>query len=108
MRCVMDIDKVVINYFNRTNSLSLTANMAGISPQKARKILITAGVYETNLSLQIDSARKKGLSDSEIKKLLGISDKVFCSNVPYIKGMYNTSTPSKNALSIRRCRQKKN
>ena len=74
----MDIDKVVINYFNRTNSLSLTANMAGISPQKARKILITAGVYETNLSHQIDSARKKGLSDSEIKKLLGISDKVFC------------------------------
>lgn len=107
MGCGMGIDKIVVNYYNKTNSLSLTANMAGISPQKARKILISAGVYETNLSHKIDSARKKGLPDSEIKKLLQISDKVFCSNVPYSKGMYNTSTPSKNALSIRRCRQKK-
>lgn len=68
---------------------------------KTRKILITAGVYHTEISDQINSLWEDNWSISDIMKETGLSRSSVHSYLPYTKVIYNAEELS---LYARRCR----
>ena len=77
-----------------------------ISVTKTKKILITVGLYENEISKKIGTLHKAGMSAPEISEELGISRSAVNSYLPYDKCMYNQTYPTKNALRIRKMRAK--
>ena len=82
-------------------SLRQVSEEFGITLMKTRKILITAGVYHTENSEQINSMREQGMSISEIMKATGLSKSSVHSYLPYTKMIYNVDELS---LYAERCR----
>lgn len=104
----IDVDEIVKCY-NSGMSLTEISQYNDISMQKARKILITAGVYSSETYDKIKELRAEGRSDWEIMDRLDISQKALSSYTPYKKGIYNLSgeSASSNALAIRKSRKKR-
>lgn len=102
----IDIDEIVKCY-NSGMSLTEISQYNNISMQKARKILITVGVYSSETYDKIKELRSEGKSDLEIMDRIDISPKVLNSYTPYKKGLYNLSdeSASSNALAIRNFRK---
>lgn len=78
------------------------ARRLNISNKKVLKILVTAGAVETEESRLYN----QGLTAAEIAQQLGKTEKNVNNRIPYEKGMYNAEYPSKNAIVIRKCREK--
>ena len=75
---VTDESKVVEAYISGISdgsciSLRQVSEEFGITLMKTRKILITAGIYHTENSEQINSMRKQGMNIPEIMKATGLS-----------------------------------
>ena len=83
------------------NSLRQILEQFSITLMKARKILITAGVFHTELSNQGISLRENGKSISEIMQETGLSRSSVHSYLPYTKMIYNADELS---LYAERCR----
>ena len=64
---------------------------------RARKLLITADYYSTELSRRVQSLSKKGLSVAQIAKQTNLSEASVYSYLPYSKGIYNLEERSLNA-----------
>lgn len=60
-----------------------------ITPLKARKLLITAGVYTTPICQQVQELRDKGKTMGEIQQLTGLSRASVHGYLPYSKVIYN-------------------
>ena len=73
---------------SRQPSLREVAAEWGISLQKARQLLITAGVYSTELSRNIQDLTERGISDGEIMDQLEISQSTLYSYRPYARRSY--------------------
>lgn len=99
--------KEILKQYQKEKNIAKTARAAGISPAKLKKILISEGLYECKLSQKIAKMRLEGLSKALICKRLGISTNLYSANTPYEKGEYNSTTPSHNALKIRKHRKNK-
>lgn len=97
----------IIEIYNKTDSLRETAAICGINWQKVRKILITAGKYENEITDKIAELHKMGLNNDEIAHRLNIARGSLNSYLPYEKGIYNLTDPSDNALKIRKYRKNK-
>lgn len=82
------------------------AKRAGISLQKVRKILITAGAWSDETSEKIGKLRANGMSVPEIAEELGVKTNTVWSYLPYSKGMYNQEYPTINAIRVRNSKQK--
>lgn len=74
------------------------AKRAGISLQKVRKILITAGAWSDETSEKIWKMRSNGMSVPKIAEELGMKTNTVWSYLPYSKGMYNQEYPTINAI----------
>lgn len=83
------------------NSLRQILEQFSITLMKARKILITAGVYHTELSNQVILLRENGKSISEIMQEAELSRASAHSYLPYTKMIYNADELS---LYAERCR----
>ena len=70
---------------------------------KVRKILVTIGAYETDIT----RLYKSGMSPEAIAQHTGKSLHAINTHIPYGKGMYGAEYPTKNALRIRKTRAKK-
>ena len=79
---------LVVRTYNSTGSIKETARVAKISEQKARKVLITKGVYETPLSRKINDLWSDGLTSDEIEQKMNLSKATVNSYLPYEKGIY--------------------
>lgn len=88
-------------------SLRQVSEEFGITLMKTRKILITAGVYHTENSEQINSMREQGMSISEIMKETGLSKSSVHSYLPYTKIIYNVDELSLYAERCRMYRKRK-
>lgn len=97
----------IVKEYKQEKNITKTAQKAKISPSKVKKILITEGVYECPISKKIAEMRLEGLSKKIICKRLNISPNLYSANTPYEKGEYNSTTPSYNAIKIRKSRYKK-
>lgn len=88
-------------------SLKQIGRQLGISEQKVRKILITAGAWSSDTSKKISSLVESGKSLDEIQAVTGLTRNAVLSYLPYERGMQNAEYPTINALRIRKCRQNK-
>ena len=88
-------------------SLKQIGRQLGISEQKVRKILITAGAWSSETSKKINSLVESGKSLDEIQAVTGLTRNAVLSYLPYERGMQNAEYPTVNALRIRKCRQNK-
>ena len=87
--------------------LNAVAAQFGITSLKARKLLITAGVYSTALSRRIAELHSNGAEIERIMKITGLSRASVHSYLPYTKIPYNLAELSVNAERIRLCRERK-
>lgn len=92
--------------YKKYESLSETARHIGISVSKVRKILIILGEYENETSQIVMKLYNSGMTVNEIAKELDCSTTCVNSYLPYCKGLYNSVSPSQNALNIRIHRKK--
>ena len=87
--------------------LNAVAAEFGITALKARKLLITAGVYSTALSRQVAELYTDGAKVDQIMKLTGLSRASVHSYLPYTKIPYKLDELSANAERIRLYRERK-
>ena len=87
--------------------LNAVAAEFGITALKARKLLITAGVYSTALSRQVAELYAGGAKVDQIMELTGLSRASVHSYLPYTKIPYKLDEVSANAERIRLYRERK-
>ena len=87
--------------------LKAVAAEFGITSLKARKLLITAGVYSTALSRQISELAAAGYKIEQIMKETGLGRASVHSYLPYTKIPYNLAELSANAERIRLYRKRR-
>lgn len=91
----------------RDPGLNAVAAEFGITALKARKLLITAGVYSTALSRQIAELYTADVEIGRIMETTGLSRASVHSYLPYIKIPYKLDELSANAERIRLYRVRK-
>lgn len=87
--------------------LNILAEEFSITWMKARKRLITVGVYESPISIQINRLKAEGKTVQEIKAITGLSNAAICGYLPYEKVIYNLEQPSDVAERIKLRRHRK-
>ena len=87
--------------------LNAVADEFGITSLKARKLLITAGVYSTALSRQIAELAAAGYKIEQMMKETGLGRASVHSYLPYTKIPYNLAELSANAERIRLYRERR-
>lgn len=100
------IETVCSGYQNGVSVRSLAKDM-GMSPMKTRKILITGGVYSTDLSTEISELYKDGKTVGEIALLLNMTTSNVNSYLPYERIIYNMDERSVEADRQQRYRDRK-
>jgi DNA-directed RNA polymerase specialized sigma24 family protein len=85
----MNKTEEVIQLFRRHKALRRTAAESKISAQKARKILVTAGMYNTPTAIKIREMYSRGYDAETIAAKIGLGVKAVNSYLPYARGMYN-------------------
>lgn len=101
------VEEIIKMYQNGIGVKNIAA-MHCISYEKTVKILVTAGVYTSEIYDNIKQLRDSRKSESEICKIMSITAGSLNRYTPYKKGLYNSEYPTINALRIRKCREKKN
>ena len=87
-------------------SINRIANEFGISRVKVRKILITAGVYQSDTCDWIKQLHSKGKTSQEIQEITHMSYSAIHSYLPYEKTVYNMEEASANAERIKIYRER--
>lgn len=88
-------------------SLRRVADEFGITLMKARKLLITAGAYHTEISDEVNELKAEGKSIEQIMELTGLRRSSVHSYLPYSKSVYNLKDLSLYAERCRLYRQRK-
>lgn len=68
--------------------------------------MVTANAYSSEIYDKVKELREAGKSDWEIMDLVDLSRKMLNVYTPYKKGVYKLKNPSKNAMIIRKHREK--
>ena len=87
--------------------LNLLAQEFGMTPIKIRKILVTAGVYETPTSLKVNELYESGKSVAEICKIMNLSVASVNGYLPYKKAIYKMKERTLLAERLVRYRRRK-
>jgi len=69
--------------------LNLLAEEFSMTPIKVRKLIISSGVYQTDISMRINELYKSGKTIKEIQKIVGLSAASVSGYLPYQKTVYN-------------------
>lgn len=103
------IDAVVELYLDSGGNVSIRqiADEFGMTPLKIRKLLITAGVFSSDVCDQVLDLFRSGKSVPEIQRITGLSRASVHSYLPYSKVIYNAEEISLNAERIRLYRERK-
>lgn len=101
------MQSVIAKYRVEDKSLRRTAAALDLSEAATRKILITAGEYDSPRKREIDALRNNGMTVQQIADKLGVSSTAIDSFIPYARGTYLIPSQTKNAAAIRRCRKAK-
>lgn len=87
--------------------LNAVATEFGITALKARKLLITAGVYSTEMSRRVVKLRAEGYDLNQMMEATGLGRASVHSYLPYTKIPYKMAELSANAERIRLYRERK-
>ena len=99
--------------YNSEMSLQAIADELGLNPIKVRKLLITAGVYESDVAEEVNNTFEEYRETQDYKtsilstaKVLNLSKASVTSYLPYQKGVYFPST-EKEKISVGAERQRR-
>jgi len=93
--------------YAETGELKLTAEEFSMSALKVRKLLITAGVYHSDLSDKVCALYKAGKSPGEIQRATLLGRSSVNGYLPYTKIVYKPEELSLNAQRIAEYRRRK-
>ena len=102
-----DLIETVCNQYQNDISIRTLAKKCELSPMKVRKILITGGVYATDLSTEIAELYKDGKTVGEIAEILSMSRANVNAYLPYERIIYNMEEKSVEADRQQRYRDRK-
>lgn len=105
-RTDLDVGEMVKCY-NAGMAVKEIAQWNNITVDKTIKILVTEGVYTSEVYDQIKHYRERGKTEKEISDLMDIGKSAMNRYTPYKKGLYNSESPSVNASRIRKSREKR-
>ncbi|MBO5569712.1 MAG: hypothetical protein J6A79_12375 [Clostridia bacterium] len=88
-------------------SLNEVARSMDITILKARKLLISSGIYTTELSRSVQRMKSEGKTNTDIMTALGLSKASVNSYLPYEKGAYHLVEPSLYAEQSSRYRRRR-
>ena len=95
-------------------SLQSIADVLNLNPIKVRKLLITAGVYESEVAEEVQDTFERYRKTQDYKTsilstatVLGLSKASVTSYLPYQKGVYFPSTADKEKISVGAERQRR-
>lgn len=83
------------------DSLRSLASELNMTLLKLRKLLITAGIFTSDICMEVNQLHEQGKTIPEIMKITGLSRASVHSYLPYVRGIYNTEELS---LDAKRCR----
>lgn len=92
--------------YEHTKSIGALATEFGMSQLKIRKLLITAGVFTSDICKQINELHAVGESTDKIIEITGLSHASVSSYLPYEKGVYNAKAMSSNAMRCKSYRER--
>lgn len=101
------MESVSTAYLEERVSLRTLAYEFDLNPVKVRKLLITAGVYESELADEVGRLFHNNLSVKAIAGQLQMSVASVNSYLPYTKMIYNAKELSVTAERIRKYRERK-
>lgn len=87
--------------YENADSLRSLAGELNMTLLKLRKLLITAGVFTSDICMEVNQLHEQGKTIPEIMKITGLSRASVHSYLPYVRGIYNTEELS---LDAKRCR----
>ena len=87
--------------------LNLLAEEFSMTPIKVRKLLISSGVYQTDISMRINELYKSGKTIKEIQEIVGLSAASVSGYLPYQKTVYNLEVSTDVANRLRKFRNRK-
>jgi hypothetical protein len=87
--------------------LKLIAEEFSMSRLKVRKLLITAGVYETPISGEVNRLSHQGKTIAEIQEATGLKRASVHSYLPYTKTVYKLEDATVTAERIRKYRSRR-
>ena len=90
--------------YDDCTSLREVATEFDITHLKARKLLITAGAFSSDICDEIQRLKAEGKTIPEIMKVTGLSRASVHSYLPYTKVVYNAKELSLNAERLRKYR----
>ena len=103
-----------VTLYNSEMSLQTIGEELGLNPIKVRKLLITAGVYESEVAEKVQDTFAEYRETKDYKtsilstaKALNLSKASVTSYLPYKKGVYFPSTASKEKISVGAERQRR-
>jgi len=106
--------KSAVAYYDSEMSLQAIGDELGLNPIKVRKLLITAGVYESEVAQKVQDTFEEYREIQDYKtsilstaNALQISKASVTSYLPYQKGVYFPSTASKEKISVGAERQRR-
>ena len=103
-----------VTLYNSEMSLQAIGEELGLNPIKVRKLLITAGVYESEVAEKVKNTFEEYRETQDYKtsilstaNALKLSKASVTSYLPYQKGVYFPSTASKEKISVGAERQRR-
>ena len=103
-----------VAFYDSEMSLQAIGDKLGLNPIKVRKLLITAGVYESEMAQKVQDTFEeyREIQDYKTSMLstanaLQLSKASVTSYLPYQKGVYFPSTASKEKISVGAERQRR-
>lgn len=106
-RIMKELMAAVVESYEETGELKLTAEEFDMSALKIRKLLITAGAYSNEISDEVNDLYAAGKTVAEIQKITGLGKSSVNGYLPYTKVVYKPEELSLNAerISVFRSRQ---
>ena len=103
-----------VTLYNSEMSLQAIGDELGLNPIKVRKLLITTGVYESEVAEKVKNTFEEYRETKDYKTsilstatVLGLSKASVTSYLPYEKGVYFPSTADKEKISVGAERQRR-
>lgn len=106
-KIMKELMAAVVESYEETGELKLTAEEFDMSALKIRKLLITAGAYSNDISDEVNELYVAGKTVAEIQRITGLGRSSVNGYLPYMKAVYKPEELSLNAerISVFRSRQ---
>jgi hypothetical protein len=100
------LTEITAELYKEYGEVKAVAEELEISEIKVRKLLITSGVYESEIADEIMALREVGKTIQEICQITGLGKSSVNGYLPYTKVLYNAKELSLNAERIKKYRKR--